>query len=160
MTSFIQHMRGATSCQATSSFPQLVIPNFADAGCIKRRLLKVKALKCIIKIQSMHSVLCSGATQNVSGHTLRNYNISRTGSLFSLQECVLPCILLRYITEPKLSMSLHQTTQRCQFLLSSSFHCLPHTLVLQARPSWPSHLHGNPGAPAIGRGQPQRHSKP
>lgn len=31
---------------------------------------------------------------------------------------------------------------------------------LQARPSWSSHLHSNPGAPAIGRGQPRRHGKP
>lgn len=162
MTSFIQHMRGATSCQATSSFRQLVIPNFTDAGRIKRRLLKVKALKCIIKIQSMHFVLCSVCRATL-WETI-TLGISCTGSLLSLQERVLPyilCILyVRYITEPKLCMSLHQTTQRCQFLLSSSFHCLPHALVLQARPSWPSHLHGNPGAPAIGRGQPQRHSKP
>ena len=28
-------------------------------------------------------------------------------------------------------------------------------LVVQAWPTWPGHLHGDPGAPAIGRGQPR-----
>lgn len=47
------------------------------------------------------------------------------------------------------------------FSLNSSLSLSPSLhLVLQARPSRPSHLHGDPGAPAPGRGQPQRHRDP